>query len=53
MGRLIGTVVLVTGIALFSTLTGFIANYFFGGDGPKSERLRAKVGVASVDDREP
>jgi voltage-gated potassium channel len=30
LGRLIGTVVLVTGIALFSTLTGFLAHFFFG-----------------------
>jgi voltage-gated potassium channel len=29
-GRIVGTMVLVTGIALFSTLTGFLAHFFFG-----------------------
>jgi voltage-gated potassium channel len=29
-GRVVGTMVLVTGIALFSTLTGFLAHFFFG-----------------------
>jgi hypothetical protein len=53
LGRLIGTVVLVTGIALFSTLTGFIANYFFGGDKARSGRLRARVEAGATNEPEP
>jgi len=36
LGRLIGTFVLLTGIALFTTLTGFLAHFFFGRSEPPS-----------------
>ena len=40
-GRVIGTVLLFAGIALFSVLTGFIANAFLAPRGPNRRLLRA------------
>jgi voltage-gated potassium channel len=39
-GRIIGTVLLFTGIALFSVLTGFIANAFLAPREPRLRRMR-------------
>ena len=30
LGRLVGTVIVITGVALFSTLTGYLAHFFYG-----------------------
>ncbi len=47
MGRLVGTIVIVTGVALFSTLTGYLAHYFYtAGEGERRlviERRRARL----------
>jgi voltage-gated potassium channel len=41
LGRIIGTVVLVMGVALFTTMTGFIAHYFYATttEGPVIKRM--------------
>jgi voltage-gated potassium channel len=47
-GRIIGTILLFAGIALFSVLTGFIANTFLA---PREGRVRRRrVGPATLDD---
>jgi len=47
MGRLVGTIVIITGVALFSTLTGYLAHYFYtAGEGERRlviERRRARL----------
>jgi voltage-gated potassium channel len=40
VGRIIGTFLLITGIVLFSVLTGFIANFFITPHGHRRRRLR-------------
>ena len=55
-GRLVGTVILVTGIALFSTLTGFVAHFFFGREPSPGQSLRERrlerLQAEMVDDEE-
>ena len=47
LGRLVGVVVIITGVALFSTLTGYLAHYFYtAGEGERRlvvERRRARL----------
>jgi len=42
LGRLVGTVVLIMGIALFSTLTGYLAHFFYGERRPLIEKHQQK-----------
>jgi hypothetical protein len=53
-GRIIGTCVIVVGVGIFGTFTGYLANVFLGpakrretahgdGDGDASDRLRALI----------
>jgi voltage-gated potassium channel len=42
-GRVVGTVLLFAGIALFSVLTGFIANQFLSPAGPRRGRLAGRI----------
>jgi voltage-gated potassium channel len=43
MGRVVGTLLLFAGIALFSVLTGFIANLFLAPRVSRQERIRARL----------
>jgi voltage-gated potassium channel len=42
-GRVVGSLLLFAGIALFSVLTGFIANLFLAPRAPRMERVKARM----------
>ena len=47
LGRIMGTVVLVTGVALFSTLTGYLAHFFYSaGQGERRIARRRQARLA-------
>ena len=43
LGRVIGTLILITGVALFTTLTGYLAHFFYGSsDHPLIDRYERR-----------
>ena len=44
LGRVIGTLILITGVALFTTLTGYLAHFFYGSsDHPLIDRYERRL----------